>query len=398
MQKKILIATFQSITKDSAAGIGRLAYSVAENLHHKGLLEALVVSSKGKFTTAFPSRPVSFWSRYYLFAINKFGNYINLKPFVSRYIQEMLYDWFFAGHIHKDLSAILVTTPYLRYSFRKANRLGVPIYFTPGNPEDNFIRELVQDENTKYGITQNDAYTYRPRLSYYNKSIPLINHFLIYSRLMKESYDRAGLGDKIVFRQGYLKPVFGNHHEKNATKDNKKFKVAFLAYTVLLKGLQYVLEAWQGLQKDYPDLELHIGGLIDKNVQAVIDRDFTGLKNVFYQGHITDIPSFFADKNLYVLSSIIDGAPVSILEAMHCGLPVICTENCGTKDIIEEGKTGWIVPIRDANAIREKIIFAYNNQAEVRQMGAIGKEVITNYEIGDFVEAVAQVLQYNSKN
>lgn len=397
MQKKILIATFQSITKDSAAGIGRLAYSVAEDLHNKGLLDMFIVSSKGKFTTSFPSRPVSFWSRYYLFAINKFGKYLKLKPFESRYVQELLYDYFFAQHIHKDLGAILVTTPYLYRSLRKANKLGIPVYFTPGNPEDNFIRTLVQEENDIYGITQNDAYTYKLRLTYYNKSIPLINHFLIYSRLMKETYEQAGWTKKIVFRQGYLKPVFSNNVIQ-VQKEAGKFKVVFLAYTVLLKGLQYVLEAWKDLQEGYPGLELHIGGELDKNVKAIIDCEFAQLKQVYYHGHITDIQAFFADKDLYVLSSIIDGAPVSILEAMHCGLPVICTENCGTKDIVEEGKSGWVVPIRSAKAIREKIILAYNNQQQSKEMGACGRERMTTYNMKDFVVKVAGVLEHNEQN
>lgn len=391
MTKKILIATFQSLTKDSAAGMGRIAYSVAEELYHKGLLEALVVSSKGKFTTSFPSRPVSFWSRYYLFAINKFGKYIKLKSFVSRYIQEQLYDRFFARHIHKDLSAILITTPYLYHSLRKASRLGIPVYFTPGNLEDNYNRELVQQENDKYGITQNDAYTYKPRLAYYNKSIPLISRFLLYNHLMKETYEKIGLGGKIVFRQGCLKPVFSKKPPK-ADKEAGKFKAVFLAYTVLLKGLQYMLEAWKDLQEGYPGLELHIGGGIDMNVQSIINRDFANLNNVFYHGHISDVPGFLSDKQLCIVPSIIEGGPVFALEAMYFGLPVVCTENCGVKDMVDENKCGWVVPIRDAKAIKEKIIFAYEHQAEANAMGECGRKAIASYDISSFATDIADAL------
>lgn len=392
MERKILVITFQSLTQNSAAGIGRLAYSLAERLHQRGRLQSLIVSSKGKFITAFPSSPVSFWSRYYLYAINKFGKYINLKPYVSRYIQELLYDRFCMQHIDASLHAIVVTTPYLYHTFRKANKLGVKIYFIPGNPEDNFIKELVQEENGKYNIVQNDAYTYKPRLRYYNNSIPLIDHFLIYSSLMEKTYRDAGHGAKIISTRGYLKPVFNNEViETTGRNAPAPFKVSFLAYTVLLKGLQYLLEAWKALQ-DIPSMELHIGGLIDKNVQQIIDRDFVGLKNVHYHGHITDIPSFFADKSIYVLTSLIDGAPVSILEAMHCGLPVICTENCGTKDILEEGKSGWIIPIRDAESIKTCLLAAYNNRERTAEMGQYARSVMEHYTIDGFLDQLADIV------
>ena len=69
---KVLVISFQSLDQESAGGTGRIAYHVAEKLHEQGVLKKLVVSSKGKFTTTFPSVPVSWFSRYYLFILNRF--------------------------------------------------------------------------------------------------------------------------------------------------------------------------------------------------------------------------------------------------------------------------------------------------------------------------------------
>lgn len=387
--EKILVTSFQSLTATSAGGIGQLGYKLSEEFHKRQLLKNFVVSSTGKFKTPFPSSPVSFWSKYYLFLINNFGSYINLAPHVSRYIQEYLFDLFCAEHVDSSLTKIVVTTPYLQHTFSKAKKLGIKIYFIPGNPEDNYIADLVTEENKKYNIAEDDAYTYKKRLEFYNQSLPFIDAFITYSSLMEETYRKAGHGEKIISVRGYLKPQFKNTPAKN-TSVNTKFKVVFLAYSVLLKGLQYVLEAWQDLQHE--DMELHVGGLIDKNVQKIIDKNYSGLKNVYYHGHIVNVPAFLNDKSVYILTSIIDGAPVTVLEAMHSNLPVIVSENCGTKDIIEENKTGWVIPIRDVVSIKEKIRAAWRNAEHTRQMGTLAKSVIDNYNMGEFVTSLANVI------
>lgn len=380
--EKIVVASFQSLNKTSAGGIGQLGYKIANELHKHGQLSTFVVSSKGKFTTTFPSSPVSFWSKYYLYAINKFGNYIHLKPYVSRYVQEKLYDFFCANFLDASITKLIVTTPYLHRTFTKAKKLGIPIYFIPGNPEDNRIAELVTEENKKYGITDDDAYTYKKRLKYYNESMPLIDAIVTYSSVMEETYRKASHPAKILSIRGYLKPPFKNIEIKQQP-DNGKFKVAFLAYSVLLKGLQYMLEAWKDLQHE--DMELHVGGLIDKNVQAIIDREYSSLKNVYYHGLITDVPAFLNQKSVFVLSSIIDGAPVTVLEGMYSSLPIIVSENCGTKDIIDEGEIGWVIPIRDPAAIKEKVLIAFNNRERSIAMGKLAKSKIESYNMDSFV-------------
>ena len=53
---------------------------------------------------------------------------------------------------------------------------------------------------------------------------------------------------------------------------------------------------------------------------------------------------------------------------MACGIPVIATTNCGAADIITDGVDGFIIPIRDINAIVEKILFLYENPLVLEEM------------------------------
>jgi len=386
--KKVLVTSFESLTATSAGGIGHLGYKLAKELHSRGLLKRFIVSAKGKFQTPFPSAPVNVTSRYYLFLLHRLEPLLRIRIHKSRYLQEVLYDRLCALHLDKSVGALATTTPYLFHTFRKAKKLGIPIYFIPGNPEDNYIAQLVHEENEKYQIREDDAYTYSARLDYYNKSLPLVDHIVTYSALMEDSYKRKGYDSKLISTRGYLKPDFTSN--TTIAPDRKRFRVSFLAFTVLLKGLQYLLDAWKELQ--HLDMELYIGGPIDKNVQQLIDREYKDLKNVIYQGRVTDIPAFFADKSLYVLPSIIDGAPVTILEAMHCGVPVIVSDNCGTKDIVQQGETGWVVPNRNAAAIKARIEEAYAYREKTTEMGVKAKAVLDQYNMQGFVVQLADIV------
>jgi len=62
------------------------------------------------------------------------------------------------------------------------------------------------------------------------------------------------------------------------------------------------------------------------------------------------------------------------LQAMACGLPVICTTNTGGEDIIRNGKEGFIVPIRDVEALKEKILYLYSNPEKCKKMGYNAKK------------------------
>jgi len=392
--KKALVISFQSLTQKSAGGIGKLGFYLSKSLDESNKLNKFVVSSKGKFKTSFPSEPVSRLSRYYLFLINKVEKKNHLKSHVSRYIQECLFDWFCQFHIKESTELIITTTPYLYKTFRKAKRLCIPIYFIPGNPEDNLINEIVTQEKKKFNIQLSDAYTYPKRLNFYNKSVSLIDHIITYSSVMEESYASKNEFNVIPIN-GYLKPDFDLPYRQISCRENETFKVAFLAHTVLLKGLQYLLEAWSDLQ--HLEMELHIGGAIDNNIRKIIQERFKDLRNVYYYGKIEDVANFLHDKSLYILPSLIDGAPVTVLEAIYCNIPVIVTEKCGTKDILENGKTGWVIKPGNSQEIKDKITWIFENKTASQLMALKAKMILDNYNIATFINGIDNVIDWKNK-
>ena len=394
--KKIVVASFQSLTATSGQGMARLGYGLSKALHKRGQLKYFVVHSKGKFDTPFPSVPVSFLSRYYLFILNKINSLFKFQTHGFRFIQEVLFDYFCAKRIDDSVGIIFSTQPHLKRTFRKAKRIGIKTILLSGTAEDNYMFQLVSEENKTIGTTEIDAYTYTKRNAYYNDAMKYldisIGFFPTVYDTFKNSSSFKGLAVKMT---GHMTPDFKPYPVDNKKPANGKFVVGYLAYTVVLKGLHYLLESWKQFIDENPtaDAQLVIGGPINPVMDAYIRKNLANVPNVTYAGKVTDIAGFMQQLDLFVVPSITEGGPMSALEAAHYAIPVLITNNAGSSELIERGDGGgYTIGIRDAKAIKEKISWAYNNRAANAQNGLNAKENLERYSFEGFLEELADYL------
>jgi glycosyltransferase involved in cell wall biosynthesis len=78
--------------------------------------------------------------------------------------------------------------------------------------------------------------------------------------------------------------------------------------------------------------------------------------------------------DVFVLPSVVEGRALVQQEAMACGLPLIATRNAGADDLIEEGVTGFLVPVRSPEAMAEKIGWCAANRSLLSGMGIAARE------------------------
>ncbi|MGN6476140.1 MAG: glycosyltransferase family 4 protein [Flavipsychrobacter sp.] len=401
--KKIQVISFQSLSASSGAGMARLGYFLSRELNKRGLLKNFIVHSKGKFETPFKSLPVSAFSRYYLFILNSIIKFLPIPNHKFRLLQEQLYDWFCYFRIQKDTGIIFTTNAYLKRTFIKAKKLGIFIVLMPGTPEENYIYDLVLEENQKLGITTVDAYTYKKRLHYFNQSITHVDEVIGSMPTVYTSYTHSNVfNGNVVKILGHMSPDFPpNNGKTEIVEDSEVFTVGFLAYTVILKGLHYLVDAWQEILNDDnpPNIKLRIGGSVEQPIMNYINSHFAPLKNVELAGPISDVSNFMQGLDLFVVPSLIDGGPATALEAAHNSVPVIITDNCGSAELLSRGEGGChVVPIKDAQAIKREILWAYNNRAAAADLGKTGKENLDNYDMDAYISQVADHLEQKIKN
>ncbi|UUZ51377.1 glycosyltransferase [Massilia sp. B-10] len=77
--------------------------------------------------------------------------------------------------------------------------------------------------------------------------------------------------------------------------------------------------------------------------------------------------------SVFALSSLAEGTPVTLLEAMACGLPVVSTAVGGIPDLVQENVTGLLVPNRDSAALATALAVYANDPALARHHGAAGR-------------------------
>jgi sugar transferase (PEP-CTERM/EpsH1 system associated) len=86
-----------------------------------------------------------------------------------------------------------------------------------------------------------------------------------------------------------------------------------------------------------------------------------------------DVPAVMQGLDLFVLPSLAEGISNTILEAMACGLPVVATRVGGNADLVEDGRTGQIVPAGDVQALADALCRWADDEAACRAAGAAGR-------------------------
>lgn len=117
--------------------------------------------------------------------------------------------------------------------------------------------------------------------------------------------------------------------------------------------------------------------------------NYIGLHNfqnsIFLLGTRNDIPEILAISDIFVLTSLWEGMPGSIMEAMAAGLPVVATDVGDVKELVEDGKTGFLVKVGDVNALTGYIKRLVEDKDLRERMGREGSRKIDNYPLEKMV-------------
>jgi glycosyltransferase involved in cell wall biosynthesis len=151
-----------------------------------------------------------------------------------------------------------------------------------------------------------------------------------------------------------------NNFYSKEKKDNI-FRFIYVGTLSVRKGLWYTLKAFNEL--NLPNSELILVGLVDVNFLPIL-KEFTSNKKIKVFNHISQnkLVEFYNISDVFVISSIEDGFAMVILQALACGLPVICSENSGGSELIQNGINGYVVPIRNIDELKKKMNFLYEDK------------------------------------
>ena len=178
--------------------------------------------------------------------------------------------------------------------------------------------------------------------------------------------------------------------------DPRQRLILCVARLILEKGVTELVEAAHRICRERKDVVFLLAGtgpLLEKLRSMVrtyhLEQQFRVL------GWRNDVDDLMKCADILVLPSYyMEGLPVSILEAMACGKPVVTTHHKGCEDAVVDGQTGFLVPVKEIDPLAARIVELLNDPALRARMGQAGRRrVEQHYELDHCTKTIVDVLE-----
>jgi glycosyltransferase involved in cell wall biosynthesis len=181
------------------------------------------------------------------------------------------------------------------------------------------------------------------------------------------------------------------HPEVRGDKIRSEFKInsetaviGIIGNLIPWKGHEYFLAAAREIRHKREAKFIIVGEDLSANMQyrkklEEMARDFEINRDVTFTGFRGDISNVMAALDVFVLSSLGEPFGRVLIEAMASGKPVVATRDGGVPEIVEDMKTGLLVPVKDSNAMAEAIIDLIDHKEKAQEMGLRGRTRVKDF-------------------
>ena len=185
---------------------------------------------------------------------------------------------------------------------------------------------------------------------------------------------------------------------KPAEREKKKETVEIVNIGTMygVKNQRMLMEAFGALYRQYPNLRLTIlgDGVLRPELESQAER--LGISDVVRMPGIQKaVCAYLQQADIYVSASNSEGQPLSVLEAMACGLPVVATAAGGTVDAVKNGENGIIIPIGDQKALEAALQKMITEEEFRKKCGETSYHMAQGWSIEACAEGYAAL--YNGK-
>jgi glycosyltransferase involved in cell wall biosynthesis len=156
-------------------------------------------------------------------------------------------------------------------------------------------------------------------------------------------------------------------------RDYRRFRRILFAGTWLdRKGKQDAVEAF-GKVPDYMEFAALGAGVPDEAVLSSFPPELRRRVKVFRTGGDCEGARVMSESDVFLLPSVFEGTPLTLMEAMHSGLPVVTTDVCGMRDVIENNRNGLLVPVRSPDEIARVINLLAGSESLRESLGTAAR-------------------------
>lgn len=292
--------------------------------------------------------------------------------------------------LRRNIGAFVGTYTACLYSLIRAKRLGIRTFLDYPVAHHRYAESLLGEEarlSPDYAGTL-QFHRFPPgRKRRMDSEIELVDTVIVLSSFQERTFLESGVNaDKLVrVPLGVDSRVFRPGASEQA---DRPFRVVFVGQITQRKGISYLVEAFE--KAALPQSELVLVGQPSGTV-----RPWSSKRNVRHVPHVPrwELPDLYRAADVFVLPSLIEGFPQTALEAMACGLPVVVSENTFGSDVVTDGIDGFIVPIRDAEAIADRLRILFNCRDLARKIGIAARLRAQDFSWSAYGDRVVRTLQ-----
>jgi len=273
------------------------------------------------------------------------------------------------------------------HSLRKAKKLGALTILERDSSHIIYQNEVLRKEYKEFGVKPHLAHLkiIEKELKEYEEA----DYISIPSLFVKRTFLEYGVPENKLIQVPYGVDLA---QFRQIPKNDNVFRIIFAGGMTLRKGVHYLLQAFSEL--NLPNSELMLIGSMNDEMKPFFKKYQGGYQirnkyestklgkgksNIKYIGHAPqrELYKYYSQGSVFAIMSIEEGLAMVQPQAMACGLPVICTTNTGGENIVRDGKDGFVIPIRDVEKLKEKLVYLYENPEICWKMGESAKQRVS---------------------
>lgn len=291
---------------------------------------------------------------------------------------------------NKGLTAVYAYEDGALETFKAAKKLGLECIYDLPIAYHVLLQELLHKEAIRkpnwaftLGGGINDS---NLKLERKKKELELADTIVVASDFVRHSLPKWAK-DKKIIQSPFGTPFSSNKLELIENNANAKLRVLFVGSMTQRKGLSDLFDAIKLV--DTAKVELVVLG----SLAAPLSFYSNQLNFTYEPTRSNDkVLELMRTCDIFCLPSIVEGRALVIQEAMGQGLPIIITANTGAEDLVQDGETGFLVPIRNPEAIAEKINWFLSNRGKIFQMGKMAKKLADTYSWDKYAATICSEL------
>ncbi len=389
---KVVFVVNASIGPSIASGPGNVGYAGAKSLIEKGLLGKVFCFGVTDDFDLPAEKTVPYCSSWLKRQLLGLLSRIHRRwPAIRgrRRIEQWM-DTFFAARLSGDDGNIMYCPkPIYPKTIRRARELGMRVLVETSVLHPRFNLDVVGAERKRLGIHGAAGYTDERRVRNIEKALDEADRIFGRSKFLRDSYMKYGVPrQKFIGEVDFAPPGIDiNRFCPDEDEHAEEFIVLHISSISIIKGVQYLLDAWESLA-DTIDGRLLIIGPADRDMQRVLARRRT--KHMEWLGRTKDTVSWYRQASVFGSPSLSDAGPRTVLEAMACGLPAIVSDHCGVSTAINSGENGFVYQFDNPEALASHIEWSYRNRDKLQEMGRKASKMVADYSLTDYGEEIEQ--------